>query len=342
MNHASSSTSRVPAEERLFSLVLALIATEPGLTKSEILSTVQGYRQRFVFGGDNSSLERQFERDKDDIRDIGIPLETLESPDAPGNNQTLRYRISKTAYDLPDDITFTPREMTLLALAAMVWRHGSLSGESRRALMKLRSLGVETDEPLVGFAPRVSTREAAFQPLDTAIQRHLIVRFAYLKPGESSARVRTVAPRALVNYEGRWHVTGLDQDLGERRTFLLARIVGEVSLTHSRVDLPVDDVAEQTQRELDEIWAHNVADIEVMSGTDADVRLGHVDGHPLGNNPMTCRREIHFLDRDVFADELTRYGPEVRVHAPDDLRDAVVSRLRRVVSAHGESEEQES
>ncbi|WP_423278710.1 hypothetical protein, partial [Escherichia coli] len=60
--------SAVSVEERLFSLVLALLASEQGLGKAEILSTVQGYRQRYVHGGDNASLDRQFERDKDDIR----------------------------------------------------------------------------------------------------------------------------------------------------------------------------------------------------------------------------------------------------------------------------------
>jgi proteasome accessory factor B len=60
MPDVSSSAARVPVEERLFSLVLALLATENGLTKSEILSTVQGYRQRFSRSGKNASLERQF------------------------------------------------------------------------------------------------------------------------------------------------------------------------------------------------------------------------------------------------------------------------------------------
>ena len=55
--------SRIPAEERLFSLVLALLATDAGLTKTDILSTVQGYRQKFSRSGDNANLERQFERD---------------------------------------------------------------------------------------------------------------------------------------------------------------------------------------------------------------------------------------------------------------------------------------
>jgi len=185
---ASSSGSRVPVEERLFSLVLALLATETGLTKNEILSTVQGYRQRYRSGGDNANLERQFERDKDDIRELGVPLETVDSPGDAGNNQTLRYRIPRGAYELPHDLSFSSDETTLLNLAAMVWREGSLSGESRRALLKLRSLGVAAEEPVIGYAPRVRLRDAAFDPLNSALERHLVVRFPYLKPGEDESR----------------------------------------------------------------------------------------------------------------------------------------------------------
>ena len=187
----------VPVEERLFSLVLALLATETGLTKNEILSTVQGYRQRYQSGGDNANLERQFERDKDDIRDLGVPLETVDSPGDAGNNQTLRYRIPKGAYELPADVTFSPEETALLNLAAMVWREGSLSGESRRAVLKLRSLGVTADEPLLGYAPRIRLRDAAFDPLDAAIRKSLRVRFRYLKPGEERATDRDAIPLAL-------------------------------------------------------------------------------------------------------------------------------------------------
>ena len=104
--------AKVPVEERLFSLVLALLATENGLTKNEILSTVQGYRQSYDHSGDNANLERKFERDKDDIRELGVPLETVEAPGDPGNNQNLRYRIPRGAYELPLDVSFTPEETT--------------------------------------------------------------------------------------------------------------------------------------------------------------------------------------------------------------------------------------
>jgi proteasome accessory factor B len=82
---------RVPVEERLFSLVLALLATDTGLTKTEILSTVQGYRQRWS-SGDNAALERQFERDKDDIRELGVPLEMHTSCRSTSRSRQKRQR----------------------------------------------------------------------------------------------------------------------------------------------------------------------------------------------------------------------------------------------------------
>jgi proteasome accessory factor B len=183
-------TPRVPVEERLFSLVLALLATDSGLSKTEILSTVQGYRQKYSRVGDNAALERQFERDKDDIRELGVPLETIDDPAAAGNNQALRYRIPRGAYELPEDISFSSEETALLTLAAMVWREGSLSHESRRALLKLRSLGGAASVPELEYAPRLRSRDAAFEPLRTALDRGVVVRFDYLKPGDESARRR--------------------------------------------------------------------------------------------------------------------------------------------------------
>ncbi|MDR6970601.1 WYL domain-containing protein [Leifsonia shinshuensis] len=341
MSRSPVSPARVPVEERLFSLVLALLATENGLTKSEILSTVQGYRQRYEPHGDNSSLERQFERDKDDIRELGVPLETVEAPEASGNNQLLRYRIPKGAYDLPSDVSFSPEELTLLGLAAAVWREGSLSGESRRALMKLRSLGVEADDPVVGYAPRLRVREAAFEPFSQALERHVMVQFPYLKPGESASRQRTVAPLALVQHQGRWHLQGIDQDALESRTFLLSRVVGPVKLT-SRVFDPEqyrvggEAFAERALLELERIWESNVAEIEVTAGTDAATRLGkrYGDAVPVGADGEPVRLTVNFSDSNILADQLASFGPEVLVLAPEELREQVLQRLEAVVDAH--------
>lgn len=329
---SQSNPPKVPVEERLFSLVLALLATESGLTKSEILSTVQGYRQRYSRSGDNANLERQFERDKDDIRELGVPLETIESPGQAGNNQNLRYCIPRGAYELPSDISFSAEETTLLGLAAMVWREGSLSAESRRAIVKLRSLGVTTQEPVLGYTPRLRVRDAAFEPLRSALDKNQIVRFSYLKPGEAQARVRTVAPLALVQHQGRWHLHALEPDTGVTKTFLLRRIVSPVVSTAKAF---VPDGTDQTQaalHELEQVWESHTAEVEVMPESDAATRLRKRRGTTVAASGTLL---LHYSDANIVADELAGYGPEVLVLSPPALRDAVSARLRIVAAEHG-------
>lgn len=332
---SAASGAKVPVEERLFSLVLALLATETGLTKNEVLSTVQGYRQRYRPGGDNANLERQFERDKDDIRDLGVPLETIESPGQSGNNQNLRYRIPRGAYELPADITFSAEETTLLNLAAMVWREGSLSGESRRAVMKLKGLGLVSDEPVLGYAPRLRVRDAAFEPLRAALEKNAIVRFAYLKPGEAEARVRTVAPLALVQHQGRWHLHAQEPETGATKTFLLRRIVSQVTTTGATFPAPKVDQTAEALRELEEVWNSHTADVEVVADSDAATRLHKRRGTV--TLPSGALR-LHYSDANIFADELAGYGPEVLVLSPPVLRAAVRSRLLKTAAEHSDEE----
>ena len=320
--------SRVPVEERLFSLVLALLATETGLTKHEILSTVQGYRQRYNTSGDNANLERQFERDKDDIRELGVPLETIESPGQAGNNQNLRYRIPRGSYELPNDIAFSAEETTLLNLAAMVWREGSLSDESRRALLKLRSLGLPADEPVLSYAAHNRVREPAFEPLNAALEKNATVSFSYLKPGETQARQRTVDPYALIQHQGRWHLYAM-QD-GESRTFLLRRITSPIKQTGKIFDPPAGDQAEVGLRELEEVWNSRSATVEVVPGSDAATRLLKRRGTVADGSTLT----LHYADANILADELSGYGPEVLVVAPPELREAVRGRLEQTARTH--------
>ncbi|NQX10283.1 WYL domain-containing protein [Microbacteriaceae bacterium VKM Ac-2855] len=319
------------AEERLFSLVLALIVAENGLTKSEILTTVQGYRQRGDSPSGRIATERQFERDKEDLRELGIPVDTIDSPGDPGNTQKLRYRIAKDTYDLPPDITFSPDEVQLLRLAGAVWREGTLSAQSRRALIKLRSIGVEAEDPVIGLAPRIRIRDAAFEPLGEALDRSLVVRFPYLKPGDGAPRVRTVEPRALVHHQGRWHLHGWDRDAVATRTFLLARIVGTVVITSIAFVPDGRDHSVIALAELDEILERTVARLLVRDGSDAALRLVRRTGAAAAADGVV---ELHYTDPAILADELAGYGPEVTVLEPTELRERVIERLRRVLEDH--------
>lgn len=321
----------MPPEERQFSLVLALLATGPGLTKAQILSTVHGYSQDAAAGGDRASLERKFERDKDDLRTLGIPVETIDDPSDPGNNQHLRYRIPRAAYELPADVTFSPDELALLALGAMAWRDGSLSDESQRALTKLRSLGVTAADPVIGLAPLVRARDAAFGPLSDAIDAHVVVEFDYRKPGAHAATRRRVSPLALVNHEGRWHLVAAEGDAPTRKTFLLRRIVSPVRATRTPGIEPADDESARAIAELRALHDAGVAVVEVVPGSDAALRLR--------NRPGTTERadgalEVHYTDLAVLADELVVFGHEVTALEPTALVDSLVARLEAIADAH--------
>ena len=324
--------ANIPPEERLTNLVVALMATDHGLTKQQILESVSGYRQRSEAGARADALEKMFERDKDELRRLGIPLDTLGDFADPTDLREARYRIPRTEYDLPDDLEFTPEELAVLRLAASVWSAGSMSDDAQAGVRKIRALGIDGDEPTIGFAPRIVVRSDGFVPVQDAIERCVAVRFAYLKPGDEHPRERVLLPLALVEYEARWHVFGIDTRIDADRIFLLSRIVGDVQITTQTFDAALKTgAAERALQGLREVAARSSASLQVTPGTEAAVRLGR------RATPDGSGIRVPYVDREIFADELASFGPEVRVVAPDDLRAAVIARLRAVVAAHPEA-----
>lgn len=323
--------ARIPAEERLTNLVVALMATDIGLTKQQILDNVSGYRQRADAGARSDALEKMFERDKDELRTLGVPVETIGEAADPNDLREARYRIPQAEYDLPSDIEFTPAELAVLQLAGSVWSAESVSGDAQAGVRKIRALGIDGDEPIIGFAPRITARDAAFTPLQDAIEKSRVVSFDYLKPGEDAPRRRSIRPLALVDYEARWHVFGIDIDADADRMFLLSRIVGAVKVTNTSFAPELREGAgERALAGLEEVAARNSALLEVTPGTEASLRLGR------RARPATQGIRVPFVDLHILADELASYGPEVRVVEPAALRDAVIARLQAVVDANSE------
>ncbi|WP_336645709.1 helix-turn-helix transcriptional regulator [Microbacterium sp. USHLN186] len=305
------------------------MATEIGLTKQQILENVSGYRQRVDAGVKPDALEKMFERDKDELRSLGVPIETIGDPTDPHDLREARYRIPQAEYDLPADIDFTPGELAVLRLAGSVWSTESVSMDALSGVRKIRALGIDGDEPIIGFAPRLAARDAAFPALQEGIERCRVVVFDYLKPGERTPTRRRVRPLAQVEYEARWHLFGIDLDADAERTFLLSRIVGDVKVTRQSFDVALrQGAAERALTGLHGLAAAQQAQLEVTPGTEAALRLRR------RAQPQTQGIAVPYVDLHIFADELASYGPEVRVVAPTALRDAVVERLRAVVARH--------
>ena len=323
--------ARVTKDERIFSLILALVASRDGLTKQQILSTVHGYSSEYSVGGNSEALERKFERDKGEIRDMGVNIEMLEPVGEAGTTHNQRYFISHRDYDLPESMRITPDEMTLLSLAGRAWQERSLMTDARNGLMKLTALGVDADDSLVGVSPQIATGGRVVGIVSEALSTNGALHFQYFKPGDDLPRARMAAPLGLLYWKGHWYMLAFDLLASAERTFLLDRMTTEPSIDESIThDRPAEDYAARLQRELEELEKKNEATIQLTPGSDARLRLTVKYGFLADTGTIY----VGYADEALLADELAGYGPEVVVISPPSLVDAVTSRLRSVVDAH--------
>ena len=319
-------------EDRLFHLILALMATAQGVSKEHILSSVRGYREDWDQGVAKETLERRFERDKDILRDMGVPLETVIPPEEDGNNRSTLYRISKGDFQHPTDLELSAQDIRLLNVAAAIWREGSLSEDARVAQLKLVSHGLAVDEPLLGALPMITARDPALHTLRRALADNKQVTFSYLKPGDTTPQKRHVSPLAVVMHEGSWHLLSLEGEQRNQRTFLLRRMVSAVTITD--YDSVEHDAAltEAMTSELDALYRSQVATVRLRAASQAATILAHRPGTRIDGDTYF----LHYTDAELFAEALCEHGPEVVVIDPPELVTAVVARLTRLGADHGD------
>lgn len=340
MSGGSVARAAVPSEQRVFSLVLALVARPEGATKRELLASVHGYADRYRVGERSVALERQFERDKEQLRMLGIPVETIESPLEPGNTQLLRYRIAKTDMQMPSALRFSAPELTLLRLAALAWRDGSLSAEGRRAAMKLEALGAGLDAQHLGVAPRIGIPEPSAPAFQRAIESCSVVRFSYQLPDRDLPMPRRLAPLRLHRADHRWHLIARDLDRDADRVFLLSRVVGEVRAGPERFDPALRERAAGIVAELLARQRAQRAIVEVQPGSVAAARLlPRGAGSPGAGRGFAAAGEslrvvLTTLDFSALAGELAGFGADVSAVEPPSVRAAVVSTLAAVRAQH--------
>ncbi len=308
--------------ERLLNLVVCLLATRRYLTAEQIRQAVPGYPEG------TEAFKRMFERDKEELRELGIPLETGSDGD-----EEAGYRIQRQAYELPE-ITLSRDEAAVLGLAARVWQRASLAEAASGALQKLRAAGVDTDEAAsLGIEPRVDTHEPSFPSLWRAVRDRRPVTFDYQGVGRSAPQRRHLEPWGVVSRRGRWYVAGHDRDRGQVRVFRLSRILGEVG-----PDGPAGTVVVPEGTDIREIVTSSAS--PAPDRRTATVRLRRDAAHGIRRWAANVRREdadwdtaeLGFADVDWLAEYLAGFADDVVVTGPPDVRDAMIQHLKAVLT----------
>ncbi|MGW6914930.1 helix-turn-helix transcriptional regulator [Kitasatospora sp. NPDC054939] len=311
--------------ERLMNLALCLMNTRRPLSKKELRESIEAYREAWQNSSEDA-FNRMFERDKDDLRELGLVIDVDEN----ALDGELGYLARADRNRLPE-IALDAEEAAALTLAARVWQQAKMSGAASGALQKLRAAGVPfvaEPEGRSALEPRIPAREAAFEPLLTAARDRRPVTFDYRKAGAAAVEQRSVEPWALECWRGHWYLAGWDRDREAARVFRLSRITGRVKARSGPFRAAVPEHVDVRA---------TVAKFAGEGATaSATVRVRRGAGFPLRTKALETRRiderwdELEIPYGNGLGADLAEFGPDVLVLGPEELRADVIDRLRAV------------
>jgi proteasome accessory factor B len=308
--------------ERLLNLVGLLLETKQPLTFDQIRATLEAYAK-----GNLESAKRMFERDKDLLRDFGVPLELVDI-DVWGGEQG--YLIPKDKYYLPE-IAFTPEELGALLVAAQSGGENSSAEQAARKLLYGADGGVLAGLSGGPLASGSDARSALVLSVADAAAGNRRVRFGY-RTSQGQVSDRTVDAFAMVFRGGHWYLVGHDGERDDIRAFRLSRFTGE----------PTDEGEGGTPPDGFKAADHVQAGTWAAAGEDRAIIAFDPDvawwaGGSLSGATFERTRDngwvqmsVPFADEGLLAALILQFGPQAEVVSPPSLRAEIVRRLEDV------------
>lgn len=302
------------------------------VTAEHIRRTVQGYEECAT----EEAFLRMFERDKKDLRAAGVPIEHGLS-DAGGSSTG--YRISRDAYRMPE-ITLTPEQTGILAVAAELLRDSERRDEAGGAMTKLSAAGLASgSDPEASTLPTRADAAQVHGSREIGVAARLAesiaagrrVTFAHTSPG-STSRTRSVEPWWIGSRSGRWYLAGFDLDRDETRVYRLLRVedvrIRSGERTHR---VPSNSEIEAlVERSISSVNPRVRGVVRVPAGRGAELRARASDSGPAPDGEG---------DLVTVDEELSRIAALVAMHAPDAVPVAppeLVVRVRTILESAAE------
>ncbi|MEX2549186.1 MAG: WYL domain-containing protein [Nitriliruptoraceae bacterium] len=306
--------------ERLVNLTIALLEAPAPVSLADIRR-----RTRYYTDGAAESGRRMFERDKDELRHLGVPIETVTLP----HSEEAGYTIRRRAYELPD-IALTGEEVAALALAVR------LTGAEGTPLA-LAKLAARAPDP-TGLPLDATTRvEVQPDPVDAvadAVLERAPLRFEY-RSADGTSATRTIDPYGVVQRRSAWYLVGRDHDRDALRAFRLDRMSSRPEVVGAAGSfIPPDDLDVTAA-----VSGQTIEGVEVTLAVAPEARWavelrgGRDTGREHRGWPVLMLSGLHPIRDRAWVLGL---GGAVEVLGPPELRDAVLAGLRAVMAVHDE------
>lgn len=327
----------VDPAERLLNLIIALTHARVRLTRAQIRATVVGYEPSATHVSPDearkreAAFERMFERDKDELRRMGIPLRTVVDPT---HGDEIGYKVDASDAAMPG-IDFTAAEAAALALAAEYWQGATLGPDANQGLTKIASASSAAPRTPLTLGAKASSTSDATATIVDARARRTAVTFDYTS-ARAGLSTRIVEPWQIILRAGAEYLYAFDRDRGEPRTFRLGRIHGTVTTVGG------EDAYVIPQPLPEPSWGDTGAAHTAVLGLRPEA--GHTirrRGTLAGTEGDWDLVEVQYRHADAVKDEVLGLSGRARVMSPESIAEQVRSEAAaalRVAAAAGHAD----
>jgi proteasome accessory factor B len=282
--------------ERLLNLTAALLHAEIPLTAEELRDRVGGYPDT------KATFRRAFERDKDDLRSMGMPLrvEPVPGVDPPVDG----YRLDRDEY-AGTELAFEADELAALHLATSLVQ---LDGDDT-ALVKLGAAGGDAPADSVG---RVPFNDTLATMIGAAVDRKAL-SFTY------NDVERIVEPWKLSFTRGHWYLSGFDRLREDQRLYRVDRITDGVSLS-GPAKAPVGDVNEPIDLRGWELGDGPVIKATILVDADQAAYARHILGEAVDRPDGSVTATLDVRNIDAFRSFVLSFLEHAEILEPAELR----------------------
>ena len=302
--------------ERLINLTLGLLASKRYLTKNEIFRTISGY------SGTPESMERMFERDKDELRSAGIVIEVGGLDPLFEDEQGYLIRSSQIQIQ-PND--FSKQDLILMVLAANFWLESNFDDSAKNALLKIASIDsaitakVGSNNGLMSMQGSNHDFEQIRTLID-AISNNRYIKFRY------KSIDREVAPIRLENIQGFWYLSGVHD--GSLKKFKVIRFESAITINDKKAAFDKEFLTKNLKVQQNQEVQNQRLQAYIRIGKCNNLRK---EGIISPKNGEWDKIELPFSDQEQMIRDLLWNGDDVQVIAPNQLKDELLLRLEGLI-----------